>query len=125
MPCPRKAASPLRYFNSSSEVIRLVGMMYVKYPVSLRNVEDLMFEREKLTKQFVVISIRDFRLIQGVVLIIVMPNFFAQRFDLFFAFRCFGSSLCHVAKLRIRRAKCQVYSFIGSRLKTPAQGPGS
>jgi hypothetical protein len=36
---------PFRYFNSSPEVIRLVVMMYVKYPLSLRNVEDLLFER--------------------------------------------------------------------------------
>ena len=33
--------NPFRYFNSSAEVIRLVVMMYVKYPLSLRNVEDL------------------------------------------------------------------------------------
>ena len=38
-------ASPFRYFNSSPEVIRLVVMMYVKYPLSLRNVEDLLHER--------------------------------------------------------------------------------
>jgi hypothetical protein len=31
-----------RYFNSSPEVIRLVVMMYVRYPLSLRNVEDLL-----------------------------------------------------------------------------------
>ena len=37
--------SPFRYFNSSPEVIRLVVMMYVKYPLSLRNVEDLLAER--------------------------------------------------------------------------------
>jgi transposase-like protein len=34
-------SNPFRYFNSSPEVIRLVVMMYVKYPLSLRNVEDL------------------------------------------------------------------------------------
>ncbi len=45
MPRPRKPSSPFRYFNSSPEVIRLVVMMYVKYPLSLRNVEDLLFER--------------------------------------------------------------------------------
>ena len=45
MPRPKKPASPFRYFNSSSEVIRLVVMMYVRYPLSLRNVEDLLFER--------------------------------------------------------------------------------
>jgi putative transposase len=45
MPRKRKPASPFRYFNSSPEVIRLVVMMYVKYPLSLRNVEDLLFER--------------------------------------------------------------------------------
>jgi putative transposase len=37
--------SPFRYFDSSPEVIRLVVMMYVKYPLSLRNVEDLLAER--------------------------------------------------------------------------------
>ena len=42
---PRKPASPFRYSNSSPEVIRLVVMMYVRFPLSLRNVEDLLFER--------------------------------------------------------------------------------
>ena len=37
--------NPFRYFDSSPEVIRLVVMMYVKYPLSLRNVEDLLHER--------------------------------------------------------------------------------
>ena len=37
--------SPFRRFNSSPEVIRLVVMMYVRFPLSLRNVEDLLFER--------------------------------------------------------------------------------
>src|ERR1700756_3867908 len=37
--------NPFHYFNSSPEVIRLVVMMYVKYPLSLRNVEDLLAER--------------------------------------------------------------------------------
>jgi transposase-like protein len=32
-------SSPFRYFNSSPEVIRLVVMMYVRYPLSLRNVD--------------------------------------------------------------------------------------
>ena len=41
----RKPASPFRYFNSSPEVIRLAVLMYVKYPLSLRNVEDLLHER--------------------------------------------------------------------------------
>ena len=40
-----KPPTPFRYFNSSPEVIRLVVMMYVKYPLSLRNVEDLLAER--------------------------------------------------------------------------------
>jgi hypothetical protein len=38
-------SDPFRYFNSSPEVIRLVVMMYLKYPLSLRNVEDLLSER--------------------------------------------------------------------------------
>jgi transposase-like protein len=33
-------------FNSLPEVIRLVMMMYARYPLSLRNVEDLWAERE-------------------------------------------------------------------------------
>ena len=38
---------PFRWFDSSPEVIRLVVAvtMYVRYPLSLRNVEDLLFER--------------------------------------------------------------------------------
>lgn len=45
MPRARRPASPLRYFNSSPAVIRLVVLMYVRYPLSLRNVEDLLPER--------------------------------------------------------------------------------
>ena len=37
--------NPFRYFNSSPEVIRLAVMMYVRYPLSLRQVEDLLCER--------------------------------------------------------------------------------
>ena len=36
---------PFRYFNSSPEVIRLTVVMYVRYPLSLRQVEHLLFER--------------------------------------------------------------------------------
>ncbi len=39
--------NPFRYFNSSPEVIRLGVMMYIRYPLSLRQVEDLLFERGK------------------------------------------------------------------------------
>jgi putative transposase len=45
MPRPRTSASPFRYFHSSPEVIRLVVMLYVRFPLSLRNVEDLLLER--------------------------------------------------------------------------------
>jgi hypothetical protein len=41
----RAMSNPFRYFNSSPEVIRLVVMMYVRYPLSPRNVEDLLAER--------------------------------------------------------------------------------
>ncbi len=37
--------NPFHYFNSSPEVIRLAVMMCVRYPLSLRQVEDLLFER--------------------------------------------------------------------------------
>ncbi len=45
MPRSKKPASRFRNLNSSPEVIRLVVMMYVRFPLSLRNVEDLLFER--------------------------------------------------------------------------------
>ena len=41
----RKLPSPFLRFNSSPEVIRLVVMMYVEFPLSLRNLEDLLHER--------------------------------------------------------------------------------
>jgi len=37
--------NPFRYFNSSAEIIRLTVMMYIRYPLYLRQVEDLLFER--------------------------------------------------------------------------------
>ncbi|RYH05625.1 IS6 family transposase, partial [Tropicimonas sp. IMCC6043] len=33
---------PFKYFKTSREVIRLAVMMYVRFPLSLRNVEDLL-----------------------------------------------------------------------------------
>ena len=42
---PSPPTNPFRWFDSSPDVIRLVVMMYVRYPPSLRNVEDLLFER--------------------------------------------------------------------------------
>ena len=37
--------NPFRYFKTSPEIIRLAVMMYVRFPLSLRNVEDLLQER--------------------------------------------------------------------------------
>ena len=37
--------NPFRYFNSSPEVIRSAVMLYVRFPLSLRQVEDLLNER--------------------------------------------------------------------------------
>ncbi len=37
--------NPFRCFNSSPEIIRLAVMMYIRYPLSLRQVEDLLAER--------------------------------------------------------------------------------
>ncbi|WP_082649302.1 hypothetical protein [Ruegeria atlantica] len=36
--------NPFRHFKTSSEIIRLAVMMYVRFPLSLRNVEDLLHE---------------------------------------------------------------------------------
>ena len=37
--------SPFKYFKTSPEIIRLAVMLYVRFPLSLRNVEDLLRER--------------------------------------------------------------------------------
>ena len=37
--------NPFRYFKTSPEIIRLAVMMNVRFPLSLRNVEDLLHER--------------------------------------------------------------------------------
>ena len=36
--------NPFRYFKTSPEIIRLAVMMYVRFPLSLRQVEDLLYE---------------------------------------------------------------------------------
>ena len=36
---------PSKYFYSSPEIIRPAVMLYVRFPLSLRNVEDLLHER--------------------------------------------------------------------------------
>ena len=53
MPCVDRERSflampnPLsfRYFKTSPEIIQLAVMLYVRFPLSLRNVEDLLHER--------------------------------------------------------------------------------
>lgn len=37
--------SPFRYFKTSPEIIRMAVMLYVRFPLSLRSVEDLLHER--------------------------------------------------------------------------------
>ena len=37
--------NPFRYFKTSPEIIQLAVMMYIRFPLSLRNVEDLLHER--------------------------------------------------------------------------------
>jgi hypothetical protein len=45
MPRPRGPQSPFRCFNSSPGEVRFGVTMYVRFPLSLRDVEDLLFER--------------------------------------------------------------------------------
>jgi putative transposase len=40
-----KSDNPFRYFKSWPEANRPVVKMYIRFPLSLRNVEDLVFER--------------------------------------------------------------------------------
>lgn len=44
-PAGMSKPNPFRYFRTSPGVIRLAAMMYVRFPLSLRNVEDLLHER--------------------------------------------------------------------------------
>ena len=37
--------SPFRYFKTSPEIIRLAVMLHIRFPLSLRNLEDLLHER--------------------------------------------------------------------------------
>jgi putative transposase len=37
--------SPFRYFKTSPEIIRLAVLLYIRFPLSLRNVKDLLHER--------------------------------------------------------------------------------
>jgi len=37
--------NPFRYFKTSPEIIRLAVMMYVRFPLSLQQVEDFLHER--------------------------------------------------------------------------------
>ncbi len=37
--------SPFRHFKTSPEIIRLAEMIYIRFPLSLRNVEDLLHGR--------------------------------------------------------------------------------
>ena len=46
-PYPRlmRKPNPFRYFKTSPEIIRLAVMMYIRFPLLLRNVEDLLHQR--------------------------------------------------------------------------------
>jgi putative transposase len=37
--------SPFKYFKTDPEIIRMAVMLYVRFPLSLRDVEDLLHER--------------------------------------------------------------------------------
>ncbi len=37
--------NPFNYFKTSLEIIRFAVMMHMRFPLSLRNVEDLLHER--------------------------------------------------------------------------------
>ena len=37
--------SPFRYFKTCPEITCLAVMLYIRFPLSLRNVEDLLHER--------------------------------------------------------------------------------
>ena len=44
-----KNHNPFRYFKTSPEIIGLAGIMCVRFPLSLRNVEDFLHERASIS----------------------------------------------------------------------------
>ena len=44
-PAHMEKRNPFKYFNTRREIIRLAVMLYIRFPLSLRNVEDLLHER--------------------------------------------------------------------------------
>jgi putative transposase len=40
--------NPFKYFKTSPEIIRLAVMMYIRFPLSLRNVEEVLSEELRL-----------------------------------------------------------------------------
>ncbi len=44
-PARTRKPSPFRYFKTSPEIIRLALMPYIRFPLSLRNAEDLLHQR--------------------------------------------------------------------------------
>lgn len=44
-PCAMTKCSPFRYFKTSREIIRQAVMLYIRFPLSLRNAVDLHDER--------------------------------------------------------------------------------
>ncbi len=40
-----KEKNPFKYFKTSEEIIRLAVMYYIRFPLSLRQVEDILHER--------------------------------------------------------------------------------
>ena len=50
--------NPFRDFNSSHEIIRLTVIMYIRYPLSLCQFEDLLFERGTVFSEWLNIEVR-------------------------------------------------------------------
>ena len=75
--------NPFRYFNSSPEVISLAVMMYIRYPLSLRQVEDLLADR-------------------GIVICHETVRFWWNRFDPMFAAEIRKRRIHHRSYLRWR-----------------------
>jgi putative transposase len=44
------AHNPFKYFKTSPKIIRLAVMYYVRYPLSFRQVEDILHERGTLIR---------------------------------------------------------------------------
>ena len=104
--------NPFRYRNTSPDVIRLTVRMYIRYPLSLRQVEDLPYERVRCQSfaervaLFVTEALVRFCFSLGSGALVLQPAFLDCPFlDLLSQFRDFcAASVIDVSRRQVAQA---------------------